>query len=171
MPKQLPPLKPNANMTAIRNWKKTFFRALSKTGNIAQSARMAHVKFQHIYRLRKKDPDFAKRFKIAMRKAADAIDEEIYRRGITGYAEPVFHNGKITGKVRKYSDTLLIFLAKGVNPQKYRENYTINHKGKVAGSIKHNHNIDFSKVSDEALFELERASQGRTSGVGQPSRN
>jgi hypothetical protein len=33
----------------------------------------------------------------------------------------VFQGGKQVGTVRKYSDTLLMFLLKGIRPQKWRE--------------------------------------------------
>jgi len=38
----------------------------------------------------------------------------------------VFHQGKVCGGIRKYSDTLLIFLLKAAYPEKYRERVDVN---------------------------------------------
>ena len=47
------------------------------------------------------------------------------RRAIEGVDKPVFHNGKVVGSIREYSDTLLIFALKGSMPSKYRERIDI----------------------------------------------
>ena len=49
--------------------------------------------------------------------------------------EPVFYHGQVCGTVRKYSDTLLIFLLKGARPDKFRDNATIRHTGPTGGAI------------------------------------
>ena len=48
-------------------------------------------------------------------------EDEAVRRAHDGVDEPVFYQGKACGVVRKYSDTLLIFLLKGRRPEKYRD--------------------------------------------------
>lgn len=52
---------------------------------------------------------------------AGALEDEAVRRAYVGVEEPLFYQGKQCGTVRKYSDTLLIFLLKGAKPAKYRE--------------------------------------------------
>ena len=48
---------------------------------------------------------------------------EARRRAVEGVEEPVgWFQGTPGGTVRKYSDTLLIFLLKGARPHKYRDN-------------------------------------------------
>ncbi len=44
-----------------------------------------------------------------------------HRRAFEGVEEPVFHQGKQCGTIRRYSDTLTIFLLKAHRPAKYRE--------------------------------------------------
>lgn len=55
------------------------------------------------------------------------MEQEAFRRAVEGTEKPVFGSmgfrmgsGEI-GRVREYSDTLLIFLLKGARPEKYRE--------------------------------------------------
>src|SRR5690606_18484748 len=82
------------------------------------------------YRLRKEDPDFAAAWDEAMEQASDALEVEARRRAIEGWDEPVFYQGMETGMVRKFSDTLLIFLLKGARPEKYRDRIDHTTKGK-----------------------------------------
>lgn len=54
---------------------------------------------------------------LAVRAAYDegtqrVIVKELKRRGIDGWDEPVYQGGKRVGKVRKYSDTLLLALVR-----------------------------------------------------------
>jgi hypothetical protein len=54
--------------------------------------------------------------------AADKIEAEAFRRAVEGVEKPVgWHKGKPGGYVREYSDTLLIFLLKGLRPERYKE--------------------------------------------------
>jgi len=62
--------------------------------------------------------------------AIERIEEEADRRAVEGTLEPVFYQGFECGQVRRYSDTLLIFRLKALNPQKYRERASIEHTGK-----------------------------------------
>lgn len=52
---------------------------------------------------------------------AELLEAEAVRRAYEGVDEPVFYQGSECGEVRKYSDTLLMFLLKGMMPNKYRE--------------------------------------------------
>ncbi len=53
------------------------------------------------------------------------------RRAVEGVDEPRFHDGQICGHVRKYSDTLLIFMLKARRPDKYKERGEVAQTGKV----------------------------------------
>ncbi|WP_162148545.1 hypothetical protein [Asticcacaulis sp. AC402] len=45
--------------------------------------------------------------------------------------EPVYHLGKTVGAIRKYSDTLAIFLLKAHAPEKYRERSSLDLQGSL----------------------------------------
>lgn len=62
-------------------------------------------------------------FEQAEAQAADRLEKEALRRAVEGVDRPVYQCGALVGYVREYSDTLLIFLLKGLRPQKYRDNY------------------------------------------------
>ena len=63
-------------------------------------------------------------FEEASEDAADSLEAEARRRAVEGVEEPVgWYKGQAGGVVRKYSDTLLIFLLKGRRPELYRERF------------------------------------------------
>ena len=78
---------------------------------------------------------YAAKFEEADATAIDVLEKEARRRAVGGTEEPVYYQGVEVGTVRRYSDTLLIFLMKGNNPEKYRDRLTmdgglnLNHSG------------------------------------------
>jgi hypothetical protein len=75
------------------------------------------------------DPDYQAEFEEAHKEACDRLEQEARRRAVEGVDEPVFYKGEHCGVVRKYSDTLLIFLLNGAMPHKYKSRFS----GKVSG--------------------------------------
>lgn len=112
---------------ALYNRKRTpeldagFLEALAETGNVTLSAKLAGVALRTVYDWREEDKDFADQWEDAISEARANIEEEIRRRAMIGVDEPVYQGGKLAGHIRRYSDTLLIFLAKATMPEKYRE--------------------------------------------------
>lgn len=64
-----------------------------------------------------------------MRVGVSALEDEAHRRAFDGVDEPVFYKGEDCGAVKKYSDTLAIFLLKAHAPEKYRERQDLTVKG------------------------------------------
>lgn len=104
-----------------KQWKKAFLAALEETGSVTEAAKICDVGRSNLYRIRRGDKQFAAEWDQALDVAADVLEDEARRRAVEGTEEPVFQGGKQVGTIRKYSDTLLIFLLKGIRPQKYRE--------------------------------------------------
>ncbi len=99
--------------------------ALAETGNVSKAAEAAGVGRTTHYLWAREDPEYARAADSAMETAADVLEEEARRRAHDGVDEPVFYQGEVCGTVRKYSDTLLIFLLKGAKPDKYRERTSV----------------------------------------------
>ena len=92
-------------------------------GQVGKSARLASIDPQTHYNWLRADPIYKEAFAAAQQRSLDVIEQEIIRRGVKGYKEPLVYQGKLTGQhVRRYSDLLLMFLAKRRDPQ-YRDNY------------------------------------------------
>lgn len=98
-----------------------FLKALADSGNVSEAARAAKASRSRAYQLKAEDPDFAAEWADALEVATDALDAEARRRAIDGVESPRFHQGKIAGTVKKYSDTLLMFLLRAHRPDLYRE--------------------------------------------------
>ena len=115
--------------------------ALAATCSVTQACEDADGGRATVYEGRAADVDFAARWDEAKRIGAEALEDEAMRRASRGVDEPVFHQGAQVGTVRKYSDTLAIFLLKGAMPEKYRDNAKLELAGRV----------ELSKLTDDEL--------------------
>ena len=108
-------------MSAHKVWRKAFLVSLAECGNVRAAAKAANVDPKTCYNNRTDDKDFAAEWQAALDLAADVLEAEAWRRAHKGVEEPVFYKGAICGTVQKYSDLLLMFLLKGLRPEKFRE--------------------------------------------------
>lgn len=109
-----------------------FLDALARCGNVTQAAAAIGMSRPSLYDHRAKDGDFRAQWDAAHELGADALEDEARRRAFEGVEEPLTcakglilddYGQPVT--VRKYSDTLLIFLLKGAKPERYRENIKV----------------------------------------------
>lgn len=112
--------------------KRAFLTALVETaGNITRACELVGIAQCTPYsKPWLEDEEFQGALKRAKTLAADALEAEAVRRAHDGVREPVgFYRGAPSEYVQKYSDTLLIFLLKGLKPQKYADR--IEHAGEI----------------------------------------
>jgi hypothetical protein len=120
--------------------------AFRKTGNVRLACEAAKVGRSSHYRWLNRDPAYREAFAVAKEEVADLLEAEAHRRAVEGVEKPVgWHKGKAGGCVREYSDTLLIFLLKGLRPEKYRERVEM--RGALA-------NLDLNQLPDEAIERI-----------------
>lgn len=126
---------PGNSAQQVSKRRETFLAEYAITGNISHSARVAGIDRGTHYKWLL-DPDYAQAFKDADGEAADILEAEARRRAVEGVDEPVgWYKGEAGGVVRRYSDTLLIFLLKGRKPDVYGDKHQIEHTGKGGGPI------------------------------------
>ena len=89
------------------DWKERFIEALAKYGVLTLACEAACCHHSTAYDHRDKDPEFAADWNWALYEFADRIENEVYRRALD---------------VERKSDLMLIFSAKAVRPEKFREN-------------------------------------------------
>jgi hypothetical protein len=109
----------------------TFLKALEQSGNVSAAAAACGIHRTTAYLQRKTDREFAREWDEALEVACDSLEHEARRRALEGCDEPVFYEGSVCGHVRKYSDTLMIFLLKAHRPHKFRDNVAVSHSGDV----------------------------------------
>lgn len=90
---------------------------------VGQSVRAAAaaigVKPRLLYSWRKLDDGFSAAWSAAEEAGTDIIEEEAFRRAVTGVEKPVYRGGEIVGHVADYSDAMLMFLLKSRRPERY----------------------------------------------------
>jgi len=122
-----------------------FLLELSVCGSITRAAKLAGVSRTTIYHYMNAFPEFEVEVRRAQDIGADGLEDEARRRAFDGWDEPVHHLGVATSMVRKYSDTLLIFLLKGVKPDRYKE------RRELSGGVKTTPDLDLSGLNDHEL--------------------
>lgn len=132
-------------------------------GVVRDACKAAEVGRSTAYDRRAKDPEFRQAWDEIIDATTDTLEREAYRRATLGVEEPIYYKGQEVGKVRRYSDTLLIFLLKGRKPDVYRDRFE--HTGAGGGPI--GHRLDLSGLSDEELEVLRRIkAKGERGGSG-----
>ena len=112
-----------ANGTKLK--KRKFLESYATTGNVCQTCRETGLPRRTIHSWLRRDKAFRAAYDTAQEEAVEALEAEARRRAEKGTLEPVYHQGQAVGAIRKYSDTLLIFLLKGAKPEKYRDRYEV----------------------------------------------
>lgn len=122
-----------------------FLAALCEGASISKACAASGVARRTVYDWRHADKDFASAWDEAVEAGTDVLEDEAVRRAVEGVDEPVFYQGQQCGLVRKYSDTLLMFMLKGRRGEKFRDRHE--HSGPGGGPI---------ETSDVGLNELAR---------------
>jgi hypothetical protein len=66
------------------------------------------------------------------------LEAEVFRRGVTGYEEPVFYRGEHVADVRKYDSTLLLAL---LNAHGRKRGYSRDPRVQLSGEVRQMHTV------------------------------
>lgn len=96
----------------VRGWtperKVQFLDHLAGKGNVRAACARVRLSREAAYRLRRRDPLFARGWAAALVQAYDASIEVLADRAIDGVEEEVWHRGELVGTRRKYDSRLLL---------------------------------------------------------------
>ncbi len=109
-----------------------FLEGLAGGASVTAACLLAGIGRRSAYDWRDSDEAFAAEWDDAVEAGTDLMEDEMRRRAVDGVDEPRFHDGEVCGHVRRYSDTLLIFMLKARRPDKYKERGEVAQTGKVA---------------------------------------
>jgi hypothetical protein len=104
----------NAPTTIIRHdgWtparKAQFLDALAGDGNVRAACARVGLSREAAYRLRRRDPLFARAWAAAHLLARKVVGEVLGSRAIDGIEEEVWHRGEVVGTRRRYDNRLLL---------------------------------------------------------------
>lgn len=97
--------------------KAAFLAAYAREGNVTAAAAAAGIRRQTHESWLEDDHLYRSKFAAACEEAADALEAEARRRALHGVEEDVYHDGRVVGTRRVYSDALLMFLlSRGPSP-------------------------------------------------------
>ena len=120
-PRQTRPGSREAEAANCQRKQSAFLAAFAEHATVAAAAKAAHVGRRTHYNWLETDDAYAARFKDVDESVTEALEAEARRRAQHGVDEPVHYQGKKVDTIRRYSDTLLIFLLKARRPEMYRE--------------------------------------------------
>lgn len=137
--------------------KQQFLESFKQLRYITDACNAIDIDRGTYYKWMENDPDFvAEKAKADQYILEHYIEREIDRRGIDGIDRELTYQGRKTGDtIKEYSDNLLMFRAKALAPDKYRDNPKVD----VSGTIAHTYNITV-QGSEADRGELENTIQG-----------
>ena len=113
---------PRSRMVMSQKKRRKFLELLAQTGRVKESAlAVGFTTTSFLNKLRREDEDFADDWDHALIAATNVLEDEAIRRATEGVLDPVYYKGAVVGYKVNYSDTLLMFILRGLNPDKYRE--------------------------------------------------
>jgi hypothetical protein len=99
---------------------RTFLAAFSEVGTIVRAAESSGIARASHYQWLT-DPVYRRAFEHAKREAADPLEAEARRRAVEGIKKLIFYKGEICGWEMQYSDSLMVTLLKGADPEKFAD--------------------------------------------------
>jgi hypothetical protein len=103
----LPPHhQPDGGWSEARRCK--FLALLAESGNVRAAALACGLSPQSAYKLRRREPGFARAWLAAILLARDHAEQVLADRALLGVEEPVFYRGEQVGVRRRYDTRLLL---------------------------------------------------------------
>lgn len=98
---------------------KAFLDAFSTSCSLHAAAKKSGINRGTHYNWMETCPEYVKAFETCKRIAAEAIEDYAIERAVNGWNEKVFFEGAHVDDQPRYETALLIFLLKGLMPEKY----------------------------------------------------
>lgn len=102
---------------------RAFLRAYAALGRVDLAAEASKIHRDTHYAWLHEETPYAHFFDQCREEVAQRLEDEAFRRAHDGIDKPVTVAGE-REVIREYSDTLLIFLLKGMKPERYRERFS-----------------------------------------------
>jgi hypothetical protein len=103
----------------LSDGERLFFDLISEGMTVSEASLRAGVSRHALYRRRNVDFQFDMHWDLALEVAADRLEVEADRRGMTGWEETIYYKGSAVGVRRRYSDRMLMFRLRALKPRRY----------------------------------------------------
>ena len=81
-----PAARRRRNPSATHKWQKDFLATLGEISNVTAAAEKACISLRHVYKVRREDPEFARRWQVALCEGYDNLELELLHRVRSGAA-------------------------------------------------------------------------------------
>jgi hypothetical protein len=126
---------------------KAFIAAFKTAASITEAAKAIGVDRAAHYDWLRDVAGYKEAFEAAKEEAAQTLEDEAVRRAMKGTTEAIYYQGKAVGARRVYSDALMMFLLRGMRPEKYRQGFEIS--GPNGGALETALTVTFVKAKTE----------------------
>jgi hypothetical protein len=96
--------------------------------------------------------------------ALEEAEEELFKRGVKGWQEPVYYQGEVVGTRPRHSDVCLFALLRKLAPEKYRESVPVEIHNRINGGSGPLPTQAERKKLEEDLAEMVRGLHRRIKG-------
>ncbi len=103
----------------VRQWVGPFLDALRNSRTVTHACEAVGISRAAAYALRAKDQEFASEWDDVVNRVNDDLEQSALSRAIEGWLEPVFYKGEVCGHVRRFDNSLTIFMLKCRIPEVY----------------------------------------------------
>jgi hypothetical protein len=121
------------------DWAPAFIAAIWDGLHVRDACRLAGINVCMPYERREADAAFREAWAKAKLIGKEVLLAEATRRAFHGVEKPVFHQGVQVGTIREYSDRLLQFLLRALDPETFRERRETTIKGGPEHPLHHEH--------------------------------
>lgn len=108
-----------------RDWRADFLNAFARIGIIEESCKVVGISSRTVLRERRGNPAFRRQFEEAERAAVGVLERAAFERAVLGTSRPIYQGGRLVGYEQMYSDTLLMFLLRARDPERFRERLSV----------------------------------------------
>jgi hypothetical protein len=99
----------------------TFLAAYRKTASIAAAAKAAGLKPAQHYRWLAASPAYWDAFRELQEDVTRRLQDKVVELAMEGWAELVYHRGRVCGTIEHHSDRLLLYFLEGAKPEQWRQ--------------------------------------------------
>ena len=112
-----------------------FMKMLTETAVVRTACAAVGISYTTAYVIRKKDEQFAKDWDAALGSSIMLLEDEMIRRGVYGWHEPVYQRGRLVGTILKKSDKMLALALQALKPRVYRQNVKVGNPTPAINSL------------------------------------
>ena len=125
MSRKLQKVGPRTRAIISKKKQSAFLEALAICGRVDESSyAVGYKNATYLYRMRAEDEDFREAWDMALQHAGHSILDRAVEMARDGLVKEIRYTGEVVGHETKHSEKLIMFLLKGLMPEKFGNTYS-----------------------------------------------